>query len=98
METGLHKLGTMSDSGIEIPDWLGVLPVGQIVEIVPTRPGLRSALASFSSNSSFKPVAEMLQVRLEHGVGVEGWDQADLASAVAWLIQAKERPSSEFLE
>jgi len=98
METALQKLGTMSDSGIEIPDWLGVLPVGQIVEIVPMSPGLRSALASFSASSLFKPVAEMLQVRLEHGVDVQGWDQIDLASAVAWLIEAEGRPASEYLE
>lgn len=88
----------MADLGIEIPDWLGALPARDIADIIPTSPGLRSALASLSDNASFKAVVEILQVRLEHRVGVKGWDREDLASAVAWLIEANETAVSEFLE
>jgi sigma-70-like protein len=94
----LEKIASMADLGIEIPDWLGLLPARQIADVIPTSPGLRSALASFTENASFKAVVEILQVRLEHDVGVKGWDREDLASAVAWLIEAKETAVSEFLE
>ncbi len=96
-EIPIGEPGPMTDTGIEIPDWLGALPATKVADLIPTPPGLKSALASFSSSASFKAVIELLKVRLEHHVGVRGWDQEDLASAVGWLIEAKNTPVLEFL-
>src|SRR5437016_6638606 len=85
-------------SRIEIPAWLHELPARQIADVIPMTPGLRAAFASFSSVASFKAVVELLEVRWEHRVAVKGWDQKDLASAVAWVIEANSRRVSEFLE
>src|SRR5436309_1488128 len=82
----------------DIPDWLGELPARNVADLIPMSPGLRWALASFSSNVSFKTAVEMLQFGLEYRVGLKDWDQEDLVSAVARLKGAKDRAVSDFLD